>query len=100
LWQWLVFLLSSLFFLLLWRFWLRKYFQREVVEKDRDATVSGQVGVVSKDITPEAPGEVELAVPLYGLKRWMAEAAESIPTGAQVRVVEARGIRLFVQKTE
>ena len=95
--QWLVFLLSSFFLVLLWQFWLKKYFRRQAVETDRDATVSGQMGVITKEVTGGSLGEVELAVPLHGVKRWAAEANEGIPVGTTVRVIEARGIRLFVE---
>ena len=101
--QWLVFLLSSVAFLLVWQFWLKKYFnfRRKIVEEDRDATVSGQTGVVTKAIGGAgAPGEVELTVFLYGIKIWAAEADEPIPVGARIRVVEARGVRLFVQRVD
>ncbi|MDR2733470.1 MAG: NfeD family protein [Spirochaetota bacterium] len=98
--EWIFFLVSSLAFLLAWQFWFKKFFRRDVLEEDRDATVSGQVGVVSKAIGVDSPGEVELSVYLYGLKRWAAVAEENIPEGAKVRVVEARGVRLLVKRVE
>jgi len=98
--QWLFFLLSSLSLLLLWQFYFKnkKKFRREVLSEERDPTVTGQLGVLTKAIAPGTLGEVEFAVYLYGLKKWAAEADESIEAGAKVRVVEARGVRLFVER--
>jgi len=98
--EWIFFLLSSLAFLLAYQFWFKKFFRRDVLEEDRDATVSGQVGVVSKAIGVDSPGEVELSVYLYGIKRWAAMADEDIPEGTKVRVVEASGVRLLVKRVE
>ena len=99
--QWLVFLITSFAMLMVWQFWLKKIFRREVVEEERDATVSGQVGTVTRAIGGAgAPGEVELTVFLYGIKIWAAEADVPIPAGAKVRVVEARGVRLYVQRID
>jgi inner membrane protein len=98
--EWIFFLISSLAFLVAYQFWFKKFFRRDVLEEDRDATVSGQVGVVSKAIGVDAPGEVELSVYLYGLKRWAAVADEDIPEGTKVKVVEACGVRLLVKRVD
>jgi membrane protein implicated in regulation of membrane protease activity len=99
--QWLVFLLSSMALLLLWQVWLKKFFHRKVVDEKRDPTVSGQVGTVTKAIGGVgSPGEVELTAFLYGIKVWVAEADVPIPVGAKVRVLEASGVRLLVQRID
>lgn len=100
-WQWGVFFIASIFFLGLWQIWLKKVFRRETLDTARDPTVSGQTGVVVRAIAPGQPGEVEMSVPLYGIKRWQAEADSVLDCGVAVVVVEARGgVRLLVRSRE
>ncbi len=97
-WQWASFFLSSLVFLGIWHAILRPRFGRKTVDETRDPTVSGQTGSVVREIRPGVPGEVELSVPLYGIRRWQAMADETLSPGTPVIVTEAEGVRLFVRR--
>lgn len=96
--QWLVFFLSSLALLLLWHFYFKKYFGREVLDDARDPTVIELKGRIIKPITSGIPGEVELYTHYHGIKRWQAEADETLVEGDEIAVIEARGIKLKVKR--
>jgi len=96
-WQWASFFLSSLVFLGIWHAILRPRFGRKTVDETRDPTVSGQTGSVVREIRPGVPGEVELSVPLYGIRRWQAMADGILAEGTRVTVIQAEGVRLSVR---
>jgi len=98
--QWGSFFLSSLAFLLLWQFVFRRFFPGRTADKTRDPTLSGLEGRVTGRIAPPAAGEVELFAPFHGIRRWQAEAGSVLEEGAPIRVVEARGVRVFVAPVE
>ena len=98
-WQWGVFFIASLAFIGFWHFVLRERFGRKAVDDRRDPTVTGQRGTVTRAIGPRTLGEVELSLPLYGIRRWQAMADHEIPTGTLVEVIEAEGVRLHVRRT-
>lgn len=99
-WQWASFFLASLAFLALWHTVLRPRFGRTTVDERRDPTVSGQTGTVVSEIRPGAPGEVELSVPLYGIRRWQAMSDQELTPGDPIIVIEAEGVRLHVTHSE
>lgn len=96
--QWLVFLVGSFGFLLGWLTVGRRWFGRKD-EGARDPTMVGLRGKVVRAVAPSRPGEVELYEAYHGIRRWSAEAAESLEEGAEVEVVESKGIRLMVKRT-
>jgi len=96
-WQWASFFLSSLVFLGIWHAILRPRFGRKTVDETRDPTVSGQTGSVVREIRPGVPGEVELSVPLYGIRRWQAMSDGILAEGTRVTVIQAEGVRLSVR---
>jgi membrane protein implicated in regulation of membrane protease activity len=96
--QWAFFFLSSLSFLLLWHFYFKRFFKKDVVDDHRDPTISELRGRVVKAVLPDIPGEVDLYNYYHGIKRWQAEADEAIDEGEEVSVIEARGIRLYIQR--
>lgn len=96
--QWAFFFISSLLFLVLWHFYFKRFFKQDVVDETRDPTISELSGRVVKAILGDIPGEVELHTYYHGIKRWQAEAGTTIDEGEEVRVIEARGIRLFVER--
>ena len=96
--QWAFFFISSFLFLVMWHFYFKRFFKQDVVDETRDPTISELSGKVIKEILQDIPGEVELYTYYHGIKRWHAEAGTTIDVGEEVRVVEARGIRLYVEK--
>jgi membrane protein implicated in regulation of membrane protease activity len=96
--QWFFFFISSLVCLLAWHYYFKKYFKTGGDSDERDPTLNELRGKVLKTIMPDVPGEVELFTPYHGIKRWQAEANEIIEEGCEIAVLEARGIRLLVQK--
>jgi hypothetical protein len=96
-WQWAFFLVASLVLLMTWHLWLKRLFRGKVVDEMRDPTVSDRRGRISRAIEPPVVGEVELFSPLYGNRKWQAEAEAPIAVGVEVTVVEASGIRLLVK---
>jgi len=93
--QWLFFFISSFLFLIGWIFFFKKILKKEDV---RDLTLSELSGVVTKEIKPDIPGEVELYRSFHGLKKWAAESSEFLPEKTEIRVKEAKGISLVVEK--
>ena len=95
---WFLFFGSSLGFLMLWHFVLKKYFGKTVTDSIRDPTLSELKGVAAEEIRPGHIGEVELFRPYHSLKKWRAESEDIIEPGDEVEVVEAKGVRLVVRK--
>ncbi len=96
--QWSFFFLSSLGFLALWHFYMKKHFRGKVNDDVRDPTITELRGRVTKAIVPGIPGQVELYSVFHGIKSWQAESDEVLDENEEIRVVESRGIRLLVAK--
>jgi inner membrane protein len=96
--QWMFFFLSSLILLGIWQGFLKKRFNREVVDSTRDTSLANLLGKVTKRIGPGMPGEVELYSLFHGIKTWQAEADETIEPGEKISVLEANGIKLIVKR--
>ncbi len=100
--QWMVFFVSSLSTLGLWQLYFKKFFKGKVVDDVRDATLTNRRGRVTKRITPNMVGQVELYDVFHGLKTWSAQSNSelSFEEGEEVQVVEADGIKLIVRKPD
>lgn len=61
-------------------------------------TLKGKEGFVLKEVRPEdISGKVRL---LKGNKTWSATSEDKIEEGAKVRVIEAEGVHVLVEKIE
>jgi membrane protein implicated in regulation of membrane protease activity len=98
--QWLCFFLSSLVFILAWVFLLKKFVRKKDPTDVRDPSLLDLRGRVTRPVAPGTPGEVLLFQNFHGLKKWTAESSESLPEGTEIRVVESKGIRLVIQKSQ
>ncbi len=96
--QFLFFFVNSCIFLLIWFFWIKKYFVKEKIEDIEDPSLAEKKGRVIKEIKPGVPGEVELYDPYHGNKRWKAKSNEKIDIGDEVVVRKIDGISLIVEK--
>ncbi len=94
--QFILFFLSSLSFLLLWFFWLKKLFVKP--EDNMDLAIKNLKGVVKEKIKPGTPGKIELYDNYHGIKVWKAYSDEELEEGTEIQVVGAEGISLFVKK--
>lgn len=97
---WLIFFGSSFALLLFWHIVLKKYFGKKVTDDTRDPTLNNLRGRAKTPIEQHKTGEVELYSMFHGLKDWKAESDEFIGEGDEIEVIEARGIRLLVKKTD
>ncbi len=98
--QFLFFFLSSTIFLLLWFFWIKKYFVKEKINDIDDPSLLEAKGRVIKEIKTGAPGEVELYDIYHGSKKWKAKSNENIEIGEEVFVKKVDGIALIVAKSK
>ncbi|HDP81401.1 MAG TPA: NfeD family protein [Spirochaetes bacterium] len=96
--QWFFFFVSSLALLGLWFGVLKKKLAAGKTADSRDPTLLDLKGVCTRAVRPGMPGEVELFDNFHGIKTWQAESTDDIPEGEEIRVVEARGIKLVVAK--
>ena len=96
LYLWMLFFGSSIVFLILWFGLLKKYFNPQ--KDERDPTLINLSGKCTTHIEKGRPGEVELYESYHGLTKWKAESSETILEGEEIRVVEASGIKLIVEK--
>lgn len=96
--QFLFFFVSSTVFLLIWFFWIKKYFVKEKPLEIDDPSLADAKGRVIKEIKPGVPGEVELYDIYHGSKKWKAKSDEEIEIGDEVFVKKVDGIALIVGK--
>ena len=92
--QVLVFLAGSTLFLLLLRPLILKRLKVPQSQRFNADAIIGERGLVTRAITPEAPG----AIKVRG-QEWSAVSSteeEAIPEGASVRILEIRGVRAVV----
>ena len=92
-WQIALFSAFSIAYIVILRKWLKSIF---VGDKSADAPSRddfvGRIGRMTQPVTPEIPGRV-----LSGDSEWNANAGESIPTGAAVKVVSQNNLTLTVE---
>lgn len=62
------------------------------------ANVTGEVGVMVGDITPETRGQVRFQKPLLGADLWECYAEMAIRAGERVRIVAVEGSYIKVEK--
>lgn len=98
LYQCLLFFASSVVFLGLWFGWLKRRFVKETDDDKRDPTLLKLRGRCTVPIDKGKPGEVELYEPYHGIKKWKADAYESVNFEDEIQVLEADGIKLIVKK--
>lgn len=96
--QFLFFFISSTVFLLIWFFWIKKYFVKEKTLDIDDPSLVEARGRIIKEIKPGVPGEVELYDIYHGSKKWKAKSDEEIEIGDEVFVKKIDGIALIVGK--
>lgn len=91
--QVLIFLGGSALFLVLLRPLILKRLRIPESQRFNADAIIGEMGLVTRAITPEAPG----AIKVRG-QEWSAVASdeEAIPEGASVRILEIRGVRAVV----
>ncbi|MDD2459629.1 MAG: NfeD family protein [Kiritimatiellia bacterium] len=92
-WQWILFSVLSVLYILLLRKSLKSVFSgsREISDNPDDA-LTGKLAVVTQPIAPNRPGRVEL-----GGTTWNAEAEGELAAGASVRVTGKKNLTLRVE---
>ncbi|HBE01058.1 MAG: hypothetical protein A2096_06685 [Spirochaetes bacterium GWF1_41_5] len=99
-WQLLFFSLSSLSLVGLWQFYLKKlsFFRKNNNIDERDPTLANLYGKALSAIGPDKPGEIELYENFHGLKKWQAVSEDTVASGAEIIVLESKGIKLVVSE--
>lgn len=92
-WQWLIFSILSIIYLILFRRTFKKVFigQLEAVNALSDELI-GKNAAVTTPITPDNAGRIEL-----GGTFWQAEAQQEIAAGTTVRVTARNNLTLTVE---
>lgn len=92
-WQWIIFSVLSVLYILLLRKSLKSVFSgsREISDNPDDA-LTGRLAVVTQPIAPNRPGRVEL-----GGTTWNAEAEGELAAGVSVRVTGKKNLTLRVE---
>lgn len=92
-WQWIIFSVFSVLYILLLRKSLKKVFSgdREVSDSPSD-DFSGKLAVVVEAVAPNKPGRVEFCG-----TNWTAEAEAAFPAGASVRIRSKKNLTLKVE---
>jgi membrane protein implicated in regulation of membrane protease activity len=90
--QFVAFALITIMLLLLTRPVVVKYFKTNEIKTNVDSII-GNIGVVTKAITPMTIGTVKMPN-----VEWSAISREDIPVGAHVRVLDVEGVKLVVEK--
>ena len=91
-WQWIVFSLLSVVYILLLRKSLKRVFNgdKEVSDVANDE-FNGKLAVVVEEVAPNRPGRVE-----FQGSTWTAESGAVLPKGAPVRICGKRNLTLKV----
>lgn len=63
-----------------------------------DADVTGEIGLLARDVAPFEKGEVRFQKPILGADAWPCIADEAIKAGERVKVVDVEGSFLKVAK--
>jgi inner membrane protein len=95
----LIFLGVSIGSLLLWHLVLRKRLPGSGRSDERDATISELRGRITARVAPDAEGRVELHTPFHGIRGWKARSNQELEPGAEIEVVDAKGIALIVKRS-
>ena len=93
-WQLALFSITSIFYLLVLRRYMKKLFMGDAENSPGLASeFVGRVGKVIETIRPEVPGRIEL-----GEVEWKASASERLEPGTEVKVVAQDNLTLRVEK--
>lgn len=65
-----------------------------------DASVVGEIGLLTRDVAPFNKGEVRFQKPILGGEVWACLADSEIPAGSRVRLVAVEGSYLKVEKVQ
>jgi len=80
-------------------FWFRYLKPRTMTAVGTSAaTVAGEVGILTSEITPQTRGHVRFQKPILGADVWECYAETSIANGERVRVVAVEGSYIKVEK--
>ena len=95
-WQLALFSITSIFYLLVLRRYMKKLFMGDAENSPGLASeFVGRVGKVIETIRPEVPGRIEL-----GEVEWKATASERLEPGTEVKVVAQNNLTMRVEKVE
>jgi membrane protein implicated in regulation of membrane protease activity len=64
-----------------------------------DASLIGEIGLLTREVAPFQKGEVRFQKPMLGADVWPCLADEAIAAGARVKVLTVEGSLLKVGKT-
>ena len=93
-WQLALFSITSIFYLLVLRRYMKKLFMGDAENSPGLASeFVGRVGKVIETIRPEVPGRIEL-----GEVEWKATASERLEPGTEVKVVAQDNLTMRVEK--
>ncbi len=91
--QLLIFLLSSIILLALFRRYFKKVFKLDsIINLDNDDEFIGHKAICTKSISNNKPGKVELKG-----AAWKAESSVEINEGDTVKIIDRRSITLIVE---
>lgn len=91
--QTIIFLISSILFLISTRPILVKYYKNKKSEKTNFDRIIGSIGIVSLEIKEHEYGEVKIDG-----KFWTAKSNENIAIGEKVIIDSIEGVKLLVRK--
>ena len=93
-WQLALFSITSIFYLLVLRRYMKKLFMGDAENSPGLASeFVGRVGKVIETIRPEVPGRIEL-----GEVEWKASASERLEPGTEVKVVAQDNLTMRVER--
>ena len=93
-WQLALFSITSIFYLLVLRRYMKKLFMGDAENSPGLASeFVGRVGKVIETIRPEVPGRIEL-----GEVEWKASSGERLEPGTEVKVVAQDNLTMRVEK--
>ena len=93
-WQLALFSITSIFYLLVLRRYMKKLFMGDSAESRGLASeYVGRLGKVVQTIRPNVPGRI-----LLGDAEWAASASELIDVGTEVKVVAQDNLTMRVEK--
>lgn len=90
--QVIVFIISSIIFLIITKPVIKKIRGKEIEKLNLDRVI-GKIGIVTEDITPLEVGEVKVDG-----KRWSATSKEEIKKDSKVEILSIDGVKLLVRK--
>lgn len=92
--QTIVFLVSSIVFLIFTRPIVKKFLLNKEVKTNADMLI-GKTCVVTKEITKNETGEVKV-----NGQYWSAKANKKIKVGSEAKILSIEGVRLIVKEKE